>query len=115
MIVALICISASATMSRDLSVILGRGRASMPLLDFACHPVLNHSTTKAFGSSSPDGLLCALERFGLPPRFCSPTRAIRSNRTFTVHGFGHFSVLCHFTSLHRLVMQGPWQQQPRAA
>ena len=47
---------------------------------------------KAFDSISPDGLLYALERFGLPPLFRGLIRAIYSNRTFTVRAFGHTSV-----------------------
>ena len=46
---------------------------------------------KAFDSVSPDGLLYALERFGLPPLFHGLIRAIYSNRTFTVRACGHSS------------------------
>ena len=46
---------------------------------------------KAFDSISPDGLLYALERFGLPLLFRGLIRAIYSNRTFTVRASGHTS------------------------
>ena len=46
---------------------------------------------KAFDSISPDGMLYALERFGLPPLFRGLIRAIYSNRTFTVRASGHSS------------------------
>ena len=46
---------------------------------------------KAFDSISPDGLIVALRRFGIPDGFCSIIRAIYSGRKFVVRDAGHTS------------------------
>ena len=43
---------------------------------------------KAFDSISPDGLIVALRRFGIPDRFCATIRAIYSGRKFVVRDAG---------------------------
>ena len=46
---------------------------------------------KAFDSISPDGLIVALRRFGIPDGFCAIIRAIYSGRRFVVRDAGHTS------------------------
>ena len=46
---------------------------------------------KAFDSISPDGLIVALRRFGIPDVFCAIIRAIYSGRRFVVRDAGHTS------------------------